>query len=237
MESFTTACKDLFFPPRCLGCEQQLESSSLPLLCDLCLVELAPLVSPLCSCCGTPFPAGEDHLCANCLNNRFAFDFARSAFRYQEPLTSLLIQLKFANSLVGLASMAELVEESRIKMLFMEPDIILPVPLHVSRLRSRGFNQSLVLARVCFPQWQDRIRVRLLVRNRATTPQTSLSGKARRNNLKKAFSVTAKEEVTGRNVLLVDDVFTTGSTLHECARVLFAAGAARVETFTLARAL
>ncbi len=237
MHSFTTACKDLFFPPRCLGCEQQLESSTLPLLCDQCLADLSLLVSPLCTCCGTPFPSGEDHLCVHCLNSQFAFDFSRSVFRYQEPLTSLLLQLKFANSLVGLATMAELVKESRVTSMFREPDIVLPVPLHISRLRSRGFNQSLMLARTCFPQWQDRIRVRLLVRHRATTPQTRLTGKVRRNNLKNAFSVAGKEELACRKILLVDDVFTTGSTLHECAKVLSGAGAARVETFTLARAV
>jgi ComF family protein len=132
--------------------------------------------------------------------------------------------------------MADLVQESRVTAMFREPDMVLPVPLHISRLRSRGFNQSLVLARACFPQWQDRIRVRLLVRNRATTPQTDLSGRARRNNLKNAFQVADKAEVAGRNILLVDDVFTTGSTVNECARVLKAAGCKRVEILTICRA-
>ncbi len=123
------------------------------------------------------------------------------------------------------------------RTLFREPDIILPVPLHISRLRSRGFNQALLLARVCFPEWQGKIQPDLLHRHKPTIPQTSLSGKARRNNLKGAFSVSDPGLVAGRKILLIDDVFTTGATLNECAKTLSKAGAAEIEAFTLAMAL
>jgi ComF family protein len=116
-----------------------------------------------------------------------------------------------------------------------EPDLILPVPLHLSRLRWRGFNQSLLLAKACFPSWQRKISLDLLQRHKATVPQLGLSGAERRSNLLGAFSVPNPSQLTDCRVLLVDDVFTTGSTLCECVEVLRQAGAAKIEAFTVAR--
>lgn len=101
----------------------------------------------------------------------------------------------------------------------------------------RGFNQSLMLGRHCMPAWQHKLRPDLLVRHRATITQTSLSGKTRRNNLHNAFTAGDKQAITGSRILLIDDVFTTGATLHECARTLIKAGAGEVEAFTLSRTL
>ncbi len=117
------------------------------------------------------------------------------------------------------------------------PDLILPVPLHPQRLRERGFNQALLLGRACFPEQSRIINVNLLVRRRATVPQTRLSGTERRKNLASAFTVTCPDSLKNKKILLIDDVFTTGSTVHECAATLRRAGAARIEIFTLARAL
>ena len=114
---------------------------------------------------------------------------------------------------------------------------MLPVPLHPARLRERGFNQALLIARACFPQYRSRLEPALLRRQRHTRPQSQLSGHERRTNLGGAFTFVAPSRVRGRRVLLVDDVFTTGSTVQECSRVLRTAGAARIEVFTLARSL
>ena len=235
--SILEGVKDLLFPCRCLACDRQLGRNRLPLLCNTCCSLLSPAVSPLCTCCGLPFFSGEDHLCGDCLQNRFAFDRTRSMFLYQDPVSSLLLQFKFGGRLTGLATLAALAEQAGAGALFKTPDLVLPVPLHIKRLRSRGFNQSLLLARSCFPGWRQKIRTDLLLRHQPTIPQTSLSGRARRNNLKGAFTIHRPQEIAGRDILLVDDVFTTGSTLHECAKTLSRAGAARIEAFTLARAL
>ncbi|WP_339134928.1 MAG: ComF family protein [Candidatus Electrothrix sp. GW3-4] len=229
------ALQELLFPARCLGCEEQLASSRPPLLCSDCLKGATTLPPPFCTCCGTPLPFGDNHLCLSCLEEPLALTRARSSFLYQEPISTLVRQLKFNGNLTGLASLAALVQETAAFADLNPPDLILPVPLHIQRLRERGFNQSLLLARACFPEWQQRIRFDLLKRRRPTVPQTRLSGKARRHNLHKAFCVQQPHTVQGKHILLVDDVLTTGSTLHECAKVLLEAEATEVETFTVAR--
>ncbi len=139
--------------------------------------------------------------------------------------------------MTGLATMAALAAKSPVVSDFSTPDLIFPVPLHKSRLQRRGFNQALMLARSCFPGWRKRIVVDGLLRVRATVPQTSLDGAGRRKNLKGAFTLKDPAMVGGKTVLLVDDVFTTGSTVRECSRVLRIGGAERIEVFTLARSL
>ena len=233
--SCAEALKDLLFPPRCLGCERRLESSRPPLFCAECGQALRFLGSPLCTSCGLPFPAGVDHLCGDCLTGRPAYDFARALFAYEPPVPALILALKFAGQLTGLASLGALAARSPLSSQFAEPDLVLPVPLHPARLRERGFNQALLIARACLPHWRSRIDTALLRRHRATRPQAQLSGRERRTNLTGIFCLEAPDRVRGLRVLLVDDVFTTGSTVQECSRVLRAAGVGRVEVFTLAR--
>ena len=133
------------------------------------------------------------------------------------------------------AAFAALALESGALAELHDPDLILPVPLHPRRLRGRGFNQALTLARFLLPARRGRIHPDLLRRSRWTDPQVSLSGKARRQNLANVFCLNDPEQVRGRIILLVDDVFTTGTTINECAKTLRQAGAAQVEALTLAR--
>jgi ComF family protein len=226
------AFAELLFPACCLGCGAQLGSSRPPLLCKNCRAEISTISSPFCPCCGVP---GAAHCCWNCRQHSFAFDRARSLVVYQEPMRSLIHQLKFNGSLTGLSTFAALAKEADAAALFHEPDLILPVPLHIRRLRWRGFNQSLLLAKACFPAWKKKIQPDLLQRHRATIPQTALDGVERRSNLAGAFSLREPKAVRGKCILLVDDVHTTGSTLHECAKMLREAEAMQIETFTAAR--
>ncbi len=236
LKSVFQGVADVFFPARCQGCNQPTGPQS-ALLCNSCRARLSPLVSPLCPCCGTTFTSGADHLCGACLGKTFAFSRARSLFSYKDPLRSLLVRLKFGRDLSVLETLAALARQAEAEQVVHVPDCLIPVPLHKKRLQRRGFNQALLLAKACFPAWQAALCPDLLCRHRATVPQTELSGQARRNNLKNSFSLREVRLIRGRTVLLVDDVYTTGSTLHECARVLVRAGADRVEAFTVARVL
>lgn len=225
---------DLLFPPRCQACHVDLPRQFGGVICRDCLDRVSFLASPLCSCCGQPLPpeAGiADRFCGECLLDRPAFDSARSLARYEPPVSTLLHRLKFHGDTAAAGALAELG-----KPVDSACDLILPVPLHFSRIRTRGLNQSLILAYRFFPAKRDKIVVDLLIRQKKTIAQTGLNGRQRRNNLKGAFAVTRPEEVRSRRISLVDDVYTTGTTLAECAKTLKKAGAASVHAWTVARA-
>ncbi len=230
------ALLELCFPPSCLLCRTGLPAFGETQLCPNCRTKIRLIAPPLCRCCGTEFlGAGENHLCGPCLASPPYFERARSVFRYDDQSGRLLHAFKYGGKTAGRRTFAALARESGALSELAEPELILPVPLHPRRLRARGFNQALVLALFLMPERRERIRPDLLRRHRWTEPQTSLSGQARRQNLSGAFSLGDPTRVRGRRVLLVDDVFTTGTTINECAKALRQAGAAQVEALTLAR--
>lgn len=230
------ACLDLLFPPTCLGCGKGLPSSRPPLFCPVCQGQITLITPPLCTCCGRPLPdaAGGGHTCGRCLAKPPAFRRARALLLYDGPLAEAIHRFKYQGETAGLASFAHFAQTAALPDLSL-PDLILPVPLHPKRLRRRGFNQAQWLAQAFFPEQRGQLRPDLLLRLRHTAPQTGMSGKERRRNLKNGFGVTRAELIRGKSILLVDDVYTTGSTVNECARVLLRAGAATVEVLTLAR--
>jgi ComF family protein len=116
-------------------------------------------------------------------------------------------------------------------------DLILPVPLHKQRLRERGFNQALLLVRELSRRTGIPYRMNVLQKKRPTLPQVHLSGAEREKGVRKSFDILSGEELEGKTILLVDDVYTTGATVNECSKVLLAAGAARIDVFTLTHAI
>ncbi len=136
-----------------------------------------------------------------------------------------------------LPTIAHLVGRTGALTHYLEPDVIVPVPLHVSRLRERQFNQSLLLSRACFKKWRAKIKTNLLIRRYNTTPQSLLSGNERRQNLKGCFELTDNSSLAGKKILLVDDVLTTGSTINECVKVLRRSQPERIEVLVIARSL
>lgn len=237
LRELAVASTQLLFPPSCLLCKRQLSSRQLPFVCERCAAGLQFITSPRCLCCGVPFPAGVDHLCSTCLRGDYHFDLARAPLTYAGPIPDLVHTLKFRGRLSGLASMAHLAQSSGILDDFTEPDLILPVPLHPSRLRKRGFNQALLLAKSLFPSWQKRINPYLLVKKQETRAQIELKGRERRRNLRGAFALHTPDAVAGKKILLVDDIFTTGSTVDRCSEIVKRARCKRVEVCTLAMAV
>lgn len=219
-----------------------------PYLCGGCARSITLLKSPLCRVCGLPFESGvaEDHTCGDCLTSLNRFDLARSCGRYDQGLKHLIHGFKYKN-IPQLASPLGVLLAWGFENYFSEHrfDLILPVPLHPRRMRQRGFNQAYLLAREAFAGKNGPIPSRplpavecgLLVRARATLPQTGLGRELRRKNLRNAFKVTRPEKVKKRSILLVDDVYTTGATVNECARTLKNAGARKVGVLSLARAV
>ena len=230
---------DLLFPPRCHICDIQMAVQRQSCICADCFTQLDYIQSPLCIRCGSQFEifsGAKDRYCSDCLQDMPSFDTARSLLRYRSPLPGLLHRLKYRadSSVIGaieaiLAYNAKIWEQQKC-------ELIIPVPLHAKRLRQRGFNQSQLLARLAFSGFQEKIAINLLLRAKNTTSQTGLSGLERRRNLKDAFFVTSTNMVKGRSVWLVDDVFTTGTTVSECSKILKKNGASEVHVWTLARA-
>ncbi|MFH2124295.1 MAG: ComF family protein [Pseudomonadota bacterium] len=230
---------ELIYPSRCQCCQSVLTRKG-QVVCADCLAKVHYLQSPLCSCCGREFPdsSGRDHLCGLCLQQLPVYGRAQGVVRYEDPVSHLLHRLKYTADTSTLPALAKVIESfvhDLAQEFQPENDRIVPVPLFPARLKKRGLNQSLLLARIFFPQAGAALLVDAMVRTRDTPPQTTLDGDARRKNLKAAFAVRNPSAVQGRRIFLVDDVLTTGTTVSECARVLLAAGAVEVYVVTLAR--
>jgi ComF family protein len=232
---------ELFLPRRCAGCQRTWIHSHLTFWCEACLDELPWLESPICPHCGRPFPkspSSPDHWCGDCLQGVFLFDSARSAVYHAGVVRKRIHQLKFGAQLHWVPPLAELLMGSIRRDAAAPPvDMVFPVPLHVKRLRQRGFNQAGLLARALGRVLALPVAFDGLVRKCWTEPQTRLNREQRLHNVKDAFQVADVNKVRKRRILIVDDVYTTGTTLNECAKTLKAAGASEVHAVTVSRAL
>jgi len=240
LREILTGIADLIFPPLCITCGAVLgEHTPLP-LCLPCTAGIHVIHSPLCPRCGIPFPAtdGEDHLCGDCLTTERPYAVARAVGLYEETLLTAIHLFKYRGR-IGIGKilgkiMADFAGGQWDMTIF---SLIIPVPLHRKRLRERGFNQSVILAREIAKRFSLPLDFMTLRRELLTVPQVGLGREERSANVRKAFAVRNPERVAGRRILLVDDVTTTGSTLTECASVLMQAKAEAVAILTLARAV
>lgn len=235
---------DLLYPPRCVICRSFLrtDESSEPdslSLCSSCLSGFSRLVSPACPICSRPFLSGikEDHVCEECLRKRPFFDKTVSPYLYDGRIMDAIHQFKYKGKPHIARTLGPLLASFGEQWLAGEKDlVIMPVPLHRKRLRQRGFNQSLLLARYVARRLKGSIDFMSLHRIKDTAVQTGLKRDQRIRNVRKAFKVLERNAVRGKKILLVDDVATTGSTLNECAKVLKKAGCDKVYGLVLARA-
>jgi ComF family protein len=232
---------NLFYPAVCCGCGQPAARLE---FCSCCRAQIHTPCSPLCFICGAPFATagGADHRCERCLTRTFAFGRARACALYdaadtvQHPLKSVLQRYKYNRDVSLAGPLAGLLSE-RCPLVIPAYDVIMPVPLHVSRLRWRGFNQAQLLAKPLARRAGVSVDPLSIERVRPTRPQVELSEAERQRNVAHAFRVTRPECVRQRRILLVDDVYTTGATVDECSRELKRAGAASVDVLVLARAV
>jgi ComF family protein len=227
---------EFFLPRLCVFCGAGVGEQAPVAVCPACDAAIPWVESPLCPVCGRVFPSreGVDHLCGPCRTDPPPFARARAAALYEEegPSGQAIKRFKYSRRLDLLPVMQHWLRRPLCQELVHEADLMAPVPLHPGRLKQRGFNQALLLAQAFAEVHLER---ELLTRVRPTPPQTGLNPKERRDNVKGAFAVPRPDLVKGKKVLLVDDVFTTGATVRECARVLRKAGAQRVDVLTVAR--
>ncbi len=233
--SVTGALLDLFLPSLCALCnEKEVEE----VFCAKCSVdfETERLTGARCPICSEPFMSQEavDHTCVVCLKSPPPFIEAISLYYYSGAVLNALHGLKYRGDISMAGPLGKIIRKGLAKR-GLRPDIIIPVPLHIKRLKERGFNQSLLIAKEAAKALRIPLDYRGLKRVRDTGAQVGLGRTGRAENIKGAFKTVRPKEYDGKTVLLIDDVYTTGATARECATVLKNSGAS-ISVITLARA-
>ncbi len=223
---------DLIYPRRCPVCDNVLPFRG-GLICKACAGELETVSEPSCRKCGRRLFSETAEYCRDCLSVSHTFDRCISAFIYNDAMQRSIFRFKYGNrkeyAHFFVQSMAR-IGGREIKAL--RPEALIPVPLHKKRLFERGFNQAELLAKGLSKELGIPVITGLLERRKNTAPQKMLSREARRKNLKKAFQLSSCD-VKLKRVIVIDDIYTTGSTLDEIAFLLKGAGVQEVYGFTL----
>lgn len=229
---------DIVYPKRCLGCKNKITASSVDnLICSLCWANIKRNLPPFCYRCGRHLERQSftKNICPACARQQLHFDRAFSPCVYEGVIKELIHAFKYnGKDYLGITLsrlMIEFIREYNVPLDFI--DLIVPVPLHTTRLREREFNQAEILSNYVAGEFNKNISNELR-RKRNTKTQTELERELRHINVKDSFSLNQKEGIKGKNILLVDDVLTTGATSSEAARTLKEAGANIVFVLTLA---
>ena len=191
---------------------------------------------PKCMKCGKPFRYKEQEYCHDCMHTQHYFDRGAAVWLHKEPVNFSIYQFKYHNQRIfGKYYAAEMVKKYRNTLLKWKPDIIVPIPLHCRKLRKRGYNQSALVAKELGEYLGIAVDTKGFRRVRGTVPQKGLAPAKRRMNLGGAFSVSGylRTAMKGKTVLLIDDIYTTGSTMDEAARTLKREGSEKVFYLTI----
>ncbi len=216
---------DLVFPARCPVCDRPVPFSEL--ICPECRNELEEVEPPRCLKCGKHIGDDRQEYCSGCRKTMHQFVQGRGLFTYRSAAKSMY-RFKYAGRREYARFYGRQIVEKYGKLLEKwQPDALVPVPIHYSRRRERGYNQADILAREIGKLTGIPVKHRLLLRVRKTLPQKQLSDSERQNNLKRAFKI-GRNDVKLKRVIIIDDIYTTGSTIDACAAVLETAGVEQV---------
>lgn len=230
---------DILFPPECPACGTVLVAGGEHSFCSECLSTINFITPPLCASCGLPFTAtdGANHLCEDCILSPPPFSVARALGKYEEALLDVIHLFKYHGKVSAGEALGRMMAKACYDSLAIgDYSLIIPVPLHPKRLRERGFNQSLILARQISKMFSIPLDFITLRRKIRTEAQVNLSRQKRAANVRGIFEVTDRNRIESKKILLIDDVYTTGSTVKECSEILMKNGAGEVAVLTLARA-
>jgi len=236
---------NFLYPPRCFACGARFPAADERRVCDECLARVERMPESQCEICGGPLESVVSGACrcARCAATRPHYGKARTIARYRttaedQPgtLPALIRRHKYGLDQSAGRALVEYLGD-RLPVSSSDYDLIVPVPLHWRRLWWRGFNQAALLAEEVARRLRLPLDAVSFARQRSTSSQTARHHDERIRNVRRAFIVLHPERISGRRVLLIDDVMTTGATVNECARTLIAGGAASVDIFTLARVL
>lgn len=227
---------DFILPPHCPICKKSLQNAHG--LCPDCFAHIRFITPPLCHKCGRPFEfqIPEEPLCGVCCTKIPLFKKARAAFIYDSFSKELILPFKHGDK-TELTPLLTTLMMTAGADIFPETDIILAVPLHKIRLIKRKYNQAGLLAKALSERLHKPYLPHILIRHKATSSQGHMRVAERKRNVSNAFKIQNPALIKGKNILLIDDVMTTGATLNECTKILLKSGAKSVSYLTLARVL
>ncbi len=230
---------DFVFPPACPYCDKTIDSHNL--FCQECFKKISFIERSICHWCGKPLflediSQTEKMLCPDCMNKRPVYDLARAVFIYDNFSKISILKFKYADKMEYSYQFVNLMQRAG-RDLFDKTDLIIPVPMHWKRRLRRYYNQADVLGKLLAKRVHIPYSSKILFRSRYTSPQENKSFNERKHNVKDAFCVRKNTLIKGKNILLIDDVFTTGATVNNCAKALKKAGAKAVYVLTIAKAL
>lgn len=222
---------DAIYPPRCAGCALVGNDG----WCEGCAAQIEFVALPVCKRCGTPLSPQE--FCASCRANPLVVEAVRAAAHYRGVVQAAIHRCKYGKRPTVAPALADLLVtgwQSPLTEPLHSAEVVVPMPIHPQRERERGFNQSLLIASHFCQRTGLKLVHGVLERVVYHRPQVGLDANERRQNVRDAFRMVQSQQVAGKSVLLIDDVWTTGSTLNEAAKALLSAGAARVFAYTVA---
>ncbi len=230
LKNITSIIFNSLYPSICPICENKSNSFSTSPICAECWAEIKQYDGPSCSICALPFVSEKSEICGNCLKKSPLFTQVIAFGLYEGILKEAISQFKF----YGIKRLAAPIGNLLMNLDIPESDAIIPVPMTKKGLLMRGFNQSVLIGKIISKRRHIPILIDVLYKIKETPPQVGLSASERLKNLTGAF--LAKGDLSGKSIILIDDVMTTGATVTECTRALLKAGAKEVIVLVLARA-
>jgi competence protein ComFC len=229
---------NLIYPAVCQICREQRATYDESYICDHCRRKVRVLEAPFCSRCGIPFQGAitEEFQCSECKDVDLQFDSARAAVWVNAFMLDVVHRYKYNRALWFEKFLGDLLVNAAAPKLKSEHwDCIVPVPLHSSKKREREFNQADRLAEYLGRATNILVDTNILRRVAPTQTQTRLTRKERAENVRKAFALRAPLDLKGKNIIVIDDILTTGATTSACAGILRKAGASKIQVWTVAR--
>ncbi len=221
---------NLLFPQSCPLCNSPSVNHKTAPICPLCWENITPYNGPLCNRCGRPLVSDKSIICGECITDEPFFKHTKYYGLYEGGLKEAIKLLKYH----GIKRLSGPLSDLFFQLQLPSVDVIIPVPLYEKGLRERGFNQSALLARHLSKRLKIPVVINSLIKNRDTQPQATLNAEERKRNVRGAFIVKNEEAIYKKDIMLIDDVLTTGATIMECSKVLKKAGAGDIYVITLA---
>ncbi|MCR4956149.1 MAG: ComF family protein [Lachnospiraceae bacterium] len=222
--------KELLYPPKCVACGAIIPGKTY--ICPRCKKRLMKIKEPMCIVCGKQLEDEEMEICYDCSHTKHEFEFHRSVFLYEERAKKLMYGLKYGhNRDCGAFFATEIVKDMKRFIQALGVDGIVPIPLHKEREKQRGYNQAEIIAKIIGKECNILVYPDYLIRGKRTRPQKELNQLERKNNVENAFHVK-KNAVQLKEILLVDDIYTTGTTMDAASRALKQEGVSKVYCLT-----